>query len=296
MRRVWLAGWLWLSAAVVAPAGTLRIATYNLENYGAADRVTAAGYRRDYPKPEAAKAALRSVIRALDADVLILQEMGGPAYLDELRRDLRSEGLDYGYGMVLEADDEDRHLAVLARETPAAVIPHADLRFRYLGGEGCLKRGLLELKLATAGGEITVWGVHLKSRFTDRPDDPRSAKRRGGEATAIRDLILARHPDPRKARFVILGDFNDGRTSPAVRFMAKRGKTTIAELLPAFDSRGETWTYAYRKEDTYQRVDHIFVSPALRDQVVGNHATINDAPGTLGASDHRPVVVTLRLP
>lgn len=194
MRRAWLAGWLWLSAAAVMPAATLRIATYNLENYGAADRVTAAGYRRDYPKPEAAKTALRSVIRALDADVLILQEMGGPAYLDELRRDLRSEGLDYGYGMVLEADDEDRHLAVLARQAPAAVIPHADLHFRYLGGEGSLKRGLLEVKLATAVGEVTVWGVHLKSRFTDRPDDPRSAKRRGGEATAIRDLILARHP------------------------------------------------------------------------------------------------------
>lgn len=296
MRRAWLAGWLWLSAAAVMPAATLRIATYNLENYGAADRVTAAGYRRDYPKPEAAKAALRAVIKALAADVLILQEMGGPAYLEELRRDLRAEGLDYGYGMVLEADDEDRHLAVLARQAPVAVIPHADLRFRYLDGEGSLKRGLLELKLATAGGEITVWGVHLKSRFTDRPDDPRSAKRRGGEATAIRDLILQRHPDPRTARFVILGDFNDGRTSQAVRFMVKRGKTTIAELLPARDSRGEVWTYAYRKEDTYQRVDHILVSPGLRDQVVDGQATIVDSPETLEASDHRPVVVTLRLP
>ncbi len=296
MRRACVGGLAWLLAVASAPAETLRIATYNVENYGAADRLIAAGFRRDYPKPEAAKAALRAVIRAVAADVLILQEMGGPAYLDELRRDLRAEGLDYGFGLVLDADDDDRHLAVLAREQPVAVTPHADLTFRYRGGEGRLKRGLLEVKLATSAGEITVWGLHLKSRYTDHPDDPMSAKRRAGEATAIRDLILAKHPDPTAARFVILGDFNDGRTSQAVRFMGKRGKTTIAELLPATDSRGETWTYAYRKEDTYQRVDHILVSAGLQPLVAGNRAEICDASETMRASDHRPVVVTLQLP
>jgi len=296
MRRFWLAGLAWGLGVTVAPAETLRIATYNVENYGAADRMIAAGYRRDYPKPEAAKSALRAVIRAVAADVLILQEMGGPAYLAELRRDLRAEGLDYGFGQVLEGDDEDRHLAVLARQSPRAVKSHADLAFRYRGGEGRLKRGLLEVTVATSAGDLTIWGVHLKSRFTDRPDDPMSAKRRAGEATAIRDLVLEKFPEPEVARFVIVGDFNDGRNSPAVRFMGKRGRTNIAELLPARDSRGETWTYAYRKEDIYQRVDHVLVSPGLLAWVTGGRAEICDVPATMGASDHRPVVVTLALP
>src|ERR1035437_9740564 len=67
----------------------LTIATYNVENYGPANRMTDAGYRQDYPKPEAEKRALRTVIRELNADVLVLQEMGGKPYLDELRRDLK---------------------------------------------------------------------------------------------------------------------------------------------------------------------------------------------------------------
>lgn len=296
MRRAGFGGLAWLLAVAWAQAETLRIATYNVENYGAADRVIAAGYRRDYPKPEIAKAALRAVIRAVAADVVILQEMGGPVYLDELRRDLRAEGLDYAFGQVLEADDEDRHLAVLARHQPRALESHADLTYRYRGGEGRLKRGLMEVTLATSAGEITIWGMHLKSRFTDHAADPQSARRRAGEATAIRDLILARNPDPKAARYVILGDFNDGRTSQAVRFMAKRGKTTIAELLPAADSRGETWTYAYRKEDTYQRVDHVMVSPGLAPWVTAGRAEICDVAETMSASDHRPVVVTLQLP
>ncbi len=296
MRRFWLGGLAWILGVALAPAETLRLATYNVENYGAADRVIAAGYRRDYPKPESAKTALRAVIRSLAADVLILQEMGGPAHLEELRRDLRAEGLDYAFGLVLDGDDENRHLAVLARQQPQAVKSHADLTFRYRGGEGRLKRGLLEVTLATSAGEITIWGLHLKSRFTDNSDDPMSAKRRAGEATAIRDLILAKFPDSKTARCVIMGDFNDGRTSQAVRFMGKRGQTTIAELLPATDSRGETWTYAYRKEDTYQRVDHVLVSPGLLPLVADGRAEICDVPATMSASDHRPVVVTLRLP
>lgn len=74
------------------PAETLTLATYNVENYGPAKRVTEAGYRKDYPKPEAEKAALRTVLRGINADVLVLQEMGGAVYLEELRRDLKAEG------------------------------------------------------------------------------------------------------------------------------------------------------------------------------------------------------------
>lgn len=49
-------------------AETLTLATYNVENYGPANRVTEAGYRQDYPKPEAEKRALRTGTRGLNAD------------------------------------------------------------------------------------------------------------------------------------------------------------------------------------------------------------------------------------
>src|ERR1041385_3419850 len=76
-------------------AETLTVATYNLENYGPADRVTEMGYRQDYPKPESEKRALRAVILALNADILVVQEMGPHPFLEELRRDLKNAGLDY---------------------------------------------------------------------------------------------------------------------------------------------------------------------------------------------------------
>jgi endonuclease/exonuclease/phosphatase family metal-dependent hydrolase len=279
----------------VAHAETLTIATYNLENYGLANRMTEAGYRTDYPKPESEKRTLRTVIRTMAADVLVVQEIGGRTYLEELRRDLKSEGCEYPFAELASAADADRHVAILAKRPLKAVMTHTDLQFTYFGAKEPVKRGLLEATVASASGDITLFAVHLKSRFTDRADDPLSAIRRAGEATAIRDRVLKRFPDPANARFIVLGDCNDGRTSRALAFLQKRGKTEITRLLPAADSRGETWTHAYRKEDSYSRVDQILVSPALITAVSNQAARIFDGEGVREASDHRPVVVLLKL-
>lgn len=278
---------------IAARAETLTVATYNVENYGVANRMTEAGYRKDYPKPETEKQALRTVIRGLNADVLVLQEVGGAAYLEELRRDLKAEGLNYPQAYVLEGDDRDRHVALLSRRPFKTVVPHADLVVPYFGARVPVKRGLVEVTLATTAGDVTLFGLHLKSRFTDRADDPMSAQRRVGEATAVRDAVLARFPNPASARFLILGDCNEGRTSKTIQRLVRRGGTEVAQLLPAVDARGETWTHAYRKEDTYSRVDHVFVSAGLRPAVRGALAQIYDGTGVREASDHRPVVVTL---
>ena len=291
-----LRGWIWglaVGAIALTRGEELRIATYNFENYGPADRVTVAGYRQNYPKPEDEKTALRQVIRDLGADILIAQEMGGQAYVAELRRDLANEGCRFPHSFVAEAVDEDRHLAVFSRRPLRAVKSHRDLTFNYLGGRETVKRGLLEIVVETSAGDLTLFAVHLKSRFTERADDPLSAARRAGEATAIRDLILKRFPRPAEAKFVILGDCNDGRSSKAVGFLQKRGGTRVAVLLSAADSRGEVWSHFYRREETYTRVDQILVSPGLAGAV--RAARIYDGPGVDKASDHRPVYVDLVL-
>ncbi len=282
-----------LFTAAIGRAETLTFATYNVENYGPADRMTEAGYRKDYPKPEAEKRALRAVIRGLNADVLILQEMGNEAHLAELQRDLKAEGIDYPFAVLANAADADRHLAVLAKVPLKGVRTHADLEFNYFGAKEKVKRGLLEATVTTTAGDVTLFGVHLKSRFTDRPDDPLSALRRGGEATAVRDRILQRFPKPTEARFLILGDCNDSKTSRPMAYVQKRGKTEIAELLTGVDSRGEVWSHSYRKEETYSRVDQILVSPGLRNAVRDGVAHIYDGEGVAQASDHRPVFVVL---
>lgn len=93
--------------------------------------------------------------------------------------------------------------------------------------------------------------------------------------------------------FLIAGDFNDAKNSAAVRALTQRGERAFAYVVPAADSRGEHWTYHYRKADAYSRVDHILVSSALQPFVRDGRAIIADAREVRAASDHRPVVVTL---
>lgn len=292
------AGWLCclLLTQVAGRAGSLTIATYNVENYVPADRMTDAGFRKAYPKPEIEKRALRRVVRALNADVLVLQEMGPQPYLDELRRDLRAEGCDYPHAVLAIAADPDRHVALLSRRPLAGVVTLGDLEFSYFGAKERVKRGLLQATIRTEAGELTVLGVHLKSRFTERDDDPLSAIRRAAEATAVRDAVLERFPDPAKARFVLLGDCNDSKGSKALEHLQRRGKTVVMTLLPAADAHGESWTHWYRREDAYTRVDHILVSPGLLSSVAGGTAHIYSGDGVADASDHRPVWIRLELP
>ncbi len=284
---------VWLTLAVVSPAfaDSLVVATYNVENYLSTNRRVDGRFRPDYPKTEAAKTALRAVIRALDADVLALQEVGGAGHLRELQLDLRAEGLDYPHAVVLEAADEARCLAVLSRREFAAVQEHRDLVARYFDEDIAVRRGLLEVSVRVGEGALKLFVVHLKSRLTERPDDPGAATLRAAEAVAVRDRVLERCPEPATTPFLILGDFNDLRPNRPLRAIMDRGQTKIAEWVPAADSRGETWTHYYARDEVYSRVDHVLASPAALPWV--KRAWIADLPETAAASDHRPVAVEI---
>lgn len=282
-----------LALATSSFADKLVVATYNLENYLATDRLIEKVYRTEYPKPEAAKAAVRAVVRIAGADVLALQEIGALPYLKELQRDLAKEGMDYPYAELLQAADPDRHVAVLSRRPLLNVRKHTELPFEYFGRVEQPKRGLLEVSVDFGGAPLTIFVLHLKSRYTDRSDDPQSSVRRAGEAEAIRERLLVRFADPALARFLVAGDFNDGPRSKTLQVLTRRGRLAVAEMLSTVDSRGESWTHAFRKEESYSRIDYVLVSPGLMPCVANGRARIVDAPETRDASDHRPVVVEL---
>lgn len=296
LKRVRLLWWsLALACALPAWAGrpdALTIATYNVENYGPANRMTADGFRPNYPKPEEEKQALRQVLRAMDADVLVLQEMGPAEYLEELQRDLAAEGLVYPHRFLAVAADTERHVALLSR-LPLVRVQTLEPSHRYFRKLEPVKRGVLFAEVQTSRGPLALFGLHLKSRRTERKDDPEGREQRAGEAAAARDAMLKLFPDPAKARFLVLGDLNDVKTSRALRLLQKRGDLKVCESVSAVDSRKEVWTYFYAREDTYSRIDYVLASPALRPDVLGD-GRVYDGPGVEDASDHRPVLVYVR--
>lgn len=281
-------------AGTAAAAEPVRVATLNVRNYLLEDRmVPDLGYRTGYPKPESEKEALRSVFMEVQPDIAALQEMGGRAFLGELQRDLRSAGLNYPHGIVLEAADPVRHLAVLSRFPPVAIHRHTDLSFPYRGERLPVKRGLLELQFGTGPAAWTLFVVHLKSRFSDRDDDPRSRDRRVGEAEAIRRRIIERVPVLPGGRFLVTGDFNDGPRSRAVRRFLTIGDRQISRIVAIGDDDGDRWTWCGQRDGRYEQIDFILAEPAWWRQLRNAPAAIHDSPAMRHATDHRLLWIEL---
>lgn len=293
-----LLGLLLLAGSLPLPAETIRVATFNVHNYLTMDRWANQRWREDYPKPAEETEALREIIRRIQPDVLALQEMGGPEYLQELQEDLAAEGLRYDYAELMIGPDDERHLALLSRVPPRQVISHGDIRFRYFGEHIPVVRGLQEIVFESGGLTWSLYNVHLKSRYTSNSRDPQSQKRRLGEAQALRDLIREKYPPGEPAsRYLVVGDFNAAKDSPTLRrFLTVNGEA-LTVMLPCYDSRGEAWTFHYRKRDLYERVDFILASPPLLPFVRGGKGTVVDLfPESTIASDHRMLYLDLDFP
>lgn len=272
----------------------LRVATYNLGNYLIMDRYFEDQWRPDYPKPEREKAIVRQVIRQAKPDILALQELGPIEFLEELRADLKDEGLEYPYLVHLEGPDPVRHLALLSKVPPAGVVEHTDLDFKYFDGREGVKRGMLEAGFERSDGEVfKLFIVHLKSKYSENEEDPESQLRRTREAEACRDRIIERTFDLGVDRFLVAGDFNDHPDSGTMRRFDHRGDLNIGKLVPAADSRGEVWTYFYEKRGQYSLVDGFVASHEMLPLIEGGRGHIMDSPGALDGSDHRMVYLDI---
>lgn len=283
--------------------GDILLATYNVRNYLLTDRLVPTEdrsksiWRKDYPKPEFEKRALRSVIAKENPDILALQEMGSEAFLKELQRDLRvNEKVNYPYSALMQGVDEDRHVAVLSKVPFLEVVQHKDLTYKYFGNTEQLRRGLLEVKFMTNGVKWSLFNVHLKSKWTIRDDDPESAIMREAEATAVRNQLKKLYPTSENYPFLLVGDFNDTPNTKPIARILNSGKTELAWYIYSTDARGRVWTHYWRRGGSYTQVDYIFASVAMLGKLPNGKSTrgrIEDSEETLIASDHRMVLVEL---
>jgi endonuclease/exonuclease/phosphatase family metal-dependent hydrolase len=269
-----------LLAAGNAFAGTFRIATYNVENY--LDQPTES---RSHAKTSEAKAKIRESIRAVNPDVLALEEMGSTNALLELRASLKTDGQDFPFWEHIQSYDTNIHVAVLSKLPIVARRPHTNELFLLDGKRFQVKRGFAELDIQAATNfTFTLLAAHLKSHLTTPDAD--EAEERLGEAKVLRGLIdarLAKNPD---ARLVVLGDFNDEKDSAALKQIIGHGKFKLTE------PRNVAWTYFYGKTDTYSRIDYILLGPALKPNWLAAETYIPAIPNWGTGSDHRPIMAT----
>lgn len=279
-------------------AELFRVATYNLENY----LLQPVEGRR--AKSAEARAAVRDCIKAIDADVLALQEVGGLDALQELRAGLKAEGLDYPYWEIVAGADTNINLAVLSKFPFSARRPHTNDTYLLAGKRFRIQRGFGEVAVKVNDAySFTLINAHLKSRQPVPEAD--QAEMRLEEAKILRGKIAAAMAQNPETNLIVLGDLNDTKDTLPIRHLMGTGRFRLIDTRPAEacasstntptgpgQLRTVTWTYFYAKEDTYSRFDYILLSPGMAREWVTNRSYVLSISNWGVASDHRPVVAT----
>lgn len=280
----------------------MRIATYNVQNLLDEREGRLAGAA---PKSPQQLKALAGTIAELGADVLLLQEVGAGAVLEDLNRQLPAP---YPYLCVPPGNSpRGIHLAIMSRK-PFALTSH---RQAVLVGDDGQALSEYETEADAAAGRagpvrfqrdlmlaelhlddeepLALFNVHLKSK-TNRPwkrlaaDVIRAAEVRHVAETVGR--YLRSHPG---RGLVLAGDFNDTRSSEVLAPLFS---------LPLSDPMGEALARTGRNPSTYwpkrrMRLDYVLLSPVVRARMVKGSARIHSGQRPRRASDHYPVSVDL---
>ena len=256
--------------------------------------------------PEAARAhldAVADVVRALDADLVLISEVENEATLAAL-----AEAVGQGHTATL-VDGQDsftgQDVGLLSR-VPIEEAGRTDERAEVGVSDqtyGVSKN--LWARLTLAGRPVTVVGVH----FLARPDDLERRDRREAQAEVIRRLV-AREAE-RGRDLIVLGDFNDFDDAT----LDRRSSRPITDVLATVKAAGpgpeddlvnvlgdvpqaRRFTSFYDRDGDdafdvgeFSAIDHVLLSPSLYRLV--RDVRYVHAHDPRAVSDHFPIVVTL---
>jgi len=290
----------------VEPPRPVRILTINVWSGLTYEGVFSMGRHRD--DPEARYAALVSGIRALDPDIIAIQEANPlPRYARRLASDLGYTeihrvalgGIRIGpVGIPWNLREGD---AILAKP-PAMLV---DLGVRRLEGGGLVTNGIcLHTKEVTqalfaraiANRKILyIYGTHLHSGSA--PEEVDRRKREIARLKASIDETL-----PAGAQAVLLGDFNATPESGELDPLLAGGRWVDAFRLLHPDEEGATWdpsTNLWAREmegdGRAARIDLILVSDTIpRDRIRAARVVLGPESGTC-PSDHYGVLIEIFL-
>lgn len=234
-------------------------------------------------------------------DLVTLVEVENDSCLFSLTR--RSLLRNAGYDFLMTSSPDVRGIDVALLYQPFSFRPlcYDCLEVKPLEGMRPTRDILYVQGETVRGDTLHVFVVHAPSRFGGE------RQTRPNRRVVMERLLEAVSQLPAHAKVIVAGDFNDYADSPSLLFLEENGLHNITAQ--AKGTHGADGTYRY--QGRWQSIDHVLVSPALRDFVA--QTFINDAPFLLeedkkyggvkplrtfnglryqrGFSDHLPLVV-----
>ncbi len=278
-------------------AETFTVMTYNVENY----LVKPFGTRK--AKPEASREKVVQILKAANADVVALQEMGRREAFVELQGRLKQTGLHYPHAVWMDGPDPAIQLALLSRFPLHDNRSKARVDYLLDGRRYSVSRGIGEVEIqVNAKYRFTMFNVHLKSKRPVGHADQSAIRLE--EARAVRKCVEDRLRDAPDINLLLVGDLNDSPDSDPVKDLIGRKKPRLTDLRPVehnedqaahpynprYGPRRVAWTHFYGLKDEYSRLDYLLASTGMARELDRTGTRILAVADWGTASDHRPVV------
>ncbi len=227
---------------------------------------------RDRSLSRADRLETAKVIVQAQADVVALQEVFDLAALNFFHDQflLQAGARSYSQRFCSKGNDgRGLNVAALSRRKCINVRSHANVTGADLGlsdlppelrDHPIFRRDCLELGI----GAVTLFVCHFKAPY---PDLAKAHAVREAEARAVRKIVEARFQDPRRERWIILGDFNEPARSDnfSVSALEQLKSGFALDLLDRL-APGTDWTYEVPGTSQHSRPDRILVSPWLAQE------------------------------
>lgn len=216
---------------------------------------------------------IAEVIRSQRVDIVGLQEVDRgverTGRVDEIKELARLTGMDYAFAHNLDYQGGQYGVAVLSR-FPILAIDHR----RYANRRERERRGFIRVEVEVAGRRLNFVNTHLDYQWLE------------GRLFETGQLLKAL--EDVRGPLLVVGDFNEEPPGGAYELMLKAGFADgwlrACSACAADPRSGPT----YPADKPTKRIDYVFYRGLGGD--VRAAATV---PDTL-ASDHRPVVVSLK--
>jgi endonuclease/exonuclease/phosphatase family metal-dependent hydrolase len=249
----------------------MRLATFNVENLFARynfrrnfDPIGSDGFSINNLaftiSDETAKQITAKAIKAVDADVLALQEVDNLKVLDRFNSKYLG-GMKYKHRILIDAfDPRSIDVALMSRYPIVSVRTYRAERNK--ANTACLfSRDCLEVDIDVDGKVLTTYVNHFKSMIGGRDS---THARRKEQADKVAELVTQRwEAGGYEGNYAVLGDFNDylEGNSAIAALVGHEGLVDVGERIDA----AERWTHYWGGGNEYRQLDFLLLSPQLAD-------------------------------
>ncbi|MBY0311987.1 MAG: endonuclease/exonuclease/phosphatase family protein [Phycisphaerales bacterium] len=298
---------------IAKPAGAIRVATYNIENLFDVEQPGVGSGTPTPRKPDEHRKAIAAAIKAIDADVLALQEIASKEVLIKFRDEYLKD-LGYTYVSSLDAGDGRQiEQSVLSRFPLKDELNWPDTKLDAVHPEKLGRRANPD-----AGKPIEMARSPLRVTVTAAPKDPAGkpydltlfvvhhksgpfhSYQREAEAAKVLSLAKGFESEHAGANIVILGDFNAKPDEKAVQTYLTSG------FMDPFGDLVERNDPSVISHVSGRVIDHVLLNSNAAGELIKETRFVlgtmqrpegmdwrSTLPPEGYASDHYPVVIDL---